>query len=315
MQVWPRVRARRPYARVRAWAAGAEAKPLGFAGYKVGMTHAVAPNPNKHSHLAGEDIAFPVTVVAAPPLKIVGVRAYKLRPEGWVVVRDVHAKPPKYLTRKSPPPKSPPSPALDPLEPASFDRLALLASTQPHLIKLKKTPEVFEIGLGGRPDGQLAAAKRLLDKELALTDVFGEGAVVDIHAVTKGKGYQGPVRRFGIALRPHKSEKTRRGPGSLGGWSAQGHVMYRVAHAGQMGYHQRVQYNNQVVRIGAKPEDVNVKGGFRHFGLVRGEYLLLRGSTPGPAKRLLILTAPVRRLAQPAAPAVKYLSLASKQGV
>lgn len=315
MQFWPRVRARRPYARVRAWPSAEQARPLAFAGYKVGMTHAVAAHPGKASHLSGEDIAFPVTVVAAPPLRVVGLRAYRRTAQGWILARHMLLKPTKHLGRRTRLPKKAPSADFSAFDPASFNRLVLQVATQPHLIQLKKTPEIFEIALGGAPADQLAAAKSLADKDLAISDVFAEGALVDIHAVTKGKGYQGPVKRFGIALRPHKSEKTRRGPGSLGGWSGQGHVMYRVAHAGQMGYHQRTQHNNQILRIGAKPDDINVKGGFRHFGLVRGEYVLLKGSAPGPARRLLILTAAVRRPAPPPLPTIKYLSLASKQGV
>ena len=41
MQFWPRKRARRMYPRVRSWADCKDAKPLGFAGYKVGMTHVI----------------------------------------------------------------------------------------------------------------------------------------------------------------------------------------------------------------------------------------------------------------------------------
>ena len=42
MQFWPRKRARRSYARVKAWANSDKPKLLGFAGYKVGMTHIIA---------------------------------------------------------------------------------------------------------------------------------------------------------------------------------------------------------------------------------------------------------------------------------
>ena len=39
MQYWPRKRAKRSFPRIRSWGASKENKPLGFAGYKVGMTH------------------------------------------------------------------------------------------------------------------------------------------------------------------------------------------------------------------------------------------------------------------------------------
>ena len=53
---------------------------------------------------------------------------------------------------------------------------------------------------------------------VAITDLVPEGTVVkegdyiDLRAITKGKGYQGPVKRFGIGLKSHKSEKGRRAP-------------------------------------------------------------------------------------------------------
>jgi len=78
-----------------------------------------------------------------------------------------------------------------------------------------------------------------MNKDISVKDVLSAGSYVDARAITVGKGTQGPVKRFGVNLRSHKSEKTIRGPGSLGSWIAQGHTMYRMAFAGQMGYHHR----------------------------------------------------------------------------
>ena len=52
-----------------------------------------------------------------------------------------------------------------------------------------------------------------------------DGDQLDFHCVTKGKGYQGPVKRFGIQIRARKAEKTKRGPGSLGSWKGQQQMM------------------------------------------------------------------------------------------
>ena len=59
MQFWPRKRARREYAKIRSWRAVKEAKPLGFAGYKVGMTHVMALESK-------EKAAIPVTIIVSP---------------------------------------------------------------------------------------------------------------------------------------------------------------------------------------------------------------------------------------------------------
>ncbi|MCK5630480.1 MAG: 50S ribosomal protein L3, partial [Nanoarchaeota archaeon] len=57
----------------------------------------------------------------------------------------------------------------------------------------KKKPEMFEIAVGGNKEDQLNYAKSMLGKEINVADVFKGGQQLDIHAITKGKGVQGPV--------------------------------------------------------------------------------------------------------------------------
>ena len=45
----------------------------------------------------------------------------------------------------------------------------------------------------------------------------------------------------------------------MGGWVAQGHIMWRVAKAGKMGYHARVEHNKWLVKIG-NANEINKKG-------------------------------------------------------
>src|SRR3989344_3299263 len=140
-------------------------------------------------------------------------------------------------------------------------------------------------------------AKQNIGKEIKITDIFKEGELVDIHGVSKGKGTQGPVKRFGISIRSHKAEKTKRGPGSLGGWRGQGHMMYRVAHAGQMGYHTRTEYNKWLMKIGHDQKDIegiNPKSGFRRYGVVKNPFLMIKGSVVGPTKRMIRINAAYR---------------------
>jgi len=59
MQYWPRVRSKRPYARVKSWPMAKEPKLLGFAGYKVGMTHIGFIDNKKTTLTKGEEINCP----------------------------------------------------------------------------------------------------------------------------------------------------------------------------------------------------------------------------------------------------------------
>ncbi len=315
MQFWPRVRASRQYARVRNTPILKESKLLGFAGYKAGMTHVVATDTSKTSPTKGEKISIPVTVVECPPLKVSAVRFYASKGYGSVVEQEVFLKTGKEFARKAVPKAAVGS--VDDIEKVPLDNITHITVqvyTQPHHAGVgKKTPEVFELPLSGSVQEQAQLAKTLAQKEISVQDIIQPGDMLDSRAVTKGKGNQGPVKRFGVNLRSHKSEKTIRGPGSLGGWIAQGHSMYRVAFSGQMGYHQRTQYNNQVLAI-VQPEEVNPAGGFITYGEVKQPCLLVRGSLQGAKKRLITFTAPFRAHAKKSLPAVEFISKDSKQG-
>ncbi len=317
MQVWPRKRASRQYARVRSWATTTEKKALGFAGYKVGMTHVMQIDNVKTSKTKGEEIFAPVTIIECPPLKVASVRLYTSSPYGLQPKTQFNAKnlDKELVERKLTKPKKHNEEQINAISAKDFDALTILVYTQPKLINLKKRPEIFEVAIGGSKEDQLAYAKEKLGKEITVKEIFTEGNQVDIHAITRGHGYQGPIRRFGIGKRRHKSEKSIRNPGSLGGWSGQGHVMYRVSHAGQHGYHQRVDFNKQILKISDKPEEINVKGGYHHYGMVKYTYVMLRGSIAGTAKRLIRFNTATRpnHMITKEAPSITYISTHSKQ--
>ena len=63
MQFWPRKRANRAYAKVRSYANSNEKNIVGFAGYKVGMTHLLIKSTRPNSMTQGESIFRPVTII------------------------------------------------------------------------------------------------------------------------------------------------------------------------------------------------------------------------------------------------------------
>lgn len=313
MQYWPRVRAKKAYARIRSWPAGKEPKLLGFAGYKVEMTHVAFIDNKKTTLTKGQEINCPVTIIECPPLKTASIRFYKKTPSGSKIVSEIFAeKLDKELERKINLKKKKEKEGKKKIEDIKdYDDITLLVYTQPKLTSgEKKKPEIFETALGGEKESKLAYAKTILGKEIPINDVFKEGQQIDVHAVTKGKGFQGAVKRFGIGLTQSKSEKSRRTPGSLGGWKAQGHFLYRVAHAGQMGYHIRTHYNTWLLKVSDKPEEINQKGGFIHYGPIKNSYILVKGSVAGPAKRLIRMTNAIRanKNIPNEAPSITYIS-------
>ena len=94
--------------------------------------------------------------------------------------------------------------------------------------------------------------------------------------------------------------------------------MWTVAQAGQMGYHKRTEFNKRILKIASKDEvdQINPDGGFIKYGLVKNDYVLVKGSLPGPSKRLVILREPIRPNGKSEdLPQINYISTKSKQGV
>ncbi|MBI4145363.1 50S ribosomal protein L3 [Candidatus Woesearchaeota archaeon] len=313
MQFWPRKRASRLTARVRTWATTKDAKPLGFAGYKAGMTHIVVTDSRPNSLTKGEDIPFPVTVIECPPLRVAAINLYAAAYGGTrlanVILAPSHEK---YVNRAFPVPKKYDK-TLDGTKVEHLADIRLLTVAQPHLIKFKKTPEVIELAIGGTLEQKLAYAKSVLGKDINVNDAFVEGNQVDVHSVTTGRGTQGPVARFGVDVRSHKSQGTTRGPGSLGPWRA--NRSWAVSHLGQTGLHMRTEINKWLLKIGTNPAEIALKGGFKRYGVITANYILLKGSIGGPSKRLITFTQPVRpnRRIPKQVPATTYVSLTSKQ--
>jgi len=305
LQFWPRKRAKKSTPRIRAWTKTKDAKILGFAGYKAGMTH-VELKDNPKSPNKDNFKMTPVTVIECPPLRVIGLKFYKnvnksLVPLSHVLASNVD----KELVRRTKIGKSTEIPA-------DFDEIRILVHTQPKLTGTgKKKPELFELGIGGDPKSALELGKSQIGKDITIKDVFKEGQFLDVHGITKGKGFQGTVKRFGVIIRQHKSEKTKRGIGNLGSWTPK-RVQYSVPQPGKMGYHLRTEYNKWNVMIKDDPETINPKGGFLHYGLIKNSYLLLKGSIPGPAKRIVIMTSAVRKNKNYPLE-VKYVSKESKQ--
>ena len=313
MQFWPKVRAKRETARIRTWHNVQPKKIGGFPVYKAGMTHVQMHDQAPNSLTKGSTVGFAVTILECPPIKVIGIRGYHTTYHGLQVAKDILA--PNldgFLSRTLSLPKK--AHDVSSFSTTGMVKVSILACTQPHLINLKKTPEVLELGVGGKDAAeQFAFAKELLGKEVAIDSVFTPGEQLDIHSVNRGKGFQGPVKRYGIHLKFHKSEKGRRAPGSIAPWH--GTKNWMTPHAGQMGYHLRTEYNKVLVKIGEKAQEINQAGGILKYGNVAGRYILIKGSVGGAKKRLVTLTHAARpdHRVPKKAPVLTYVSQASKQ--
>ena len=92
-------------------------------------------------------------------------------------------------------------------------------------------------------------------------DLFAAGELIDVTGISKGKGFQGPIKRHGQSRGPetHGSRYHRR-PGSMGACSFPGRVFKNKKLAGHMGSVKVTVQNLEVVRVDADKNLILVKG-------------------------------------------------------
>lgn len=300
LQYWPRKRAKKEVPRIRNWVQLDMLGLLGFAGYKVAMTRIFVIDSDKNSPTKGQEISIPVTIVEVPPMNIAAVRFYKTDALHSYVSKDILLSSDKAVGRRLNLPKkdflSQKVAELNAMESrlSEFSDIRVLASTSPFLLGIgKKSPEIVELALGGTVQQKFEFVKNNLSKNLVFKDFFKAGTLLDIHSVTKGYGFQGPVRRFGIGLKNHKSEKGVRRPGSLGAWTPE-RVSYTTPMAGQTGYHLRTENNKLLYGYFDDASLVQNSAGFMRYGVLKNPFVLIKGSLGGPAKRLVVMTYSMR---------------------
>jgi large subunit ribosomal protein L3 len=288
LQFWPRKRASKFLPSVN-WEAIDSGKNIkGFIAYKAAMTSAIVKDNTANSMTKGKKIAIPVTIIECPSMKILSVRFYKNNQAAKEVLAE---KIDKEMKKKIKFPKKHEN-KIDSIKLENYDDLKVICYSQIRKTNIKKTPDVIEIGLNGSLEEKFNFVKDKLNKEISISQVFEKGGLIDIRGLTKGKGLVGPVKRFGITLKSHKSEKGVRRPGSLGPWHP-ARVTFKAPQAGQLGMFARVVYNNKIIDL-SNPEQRELKN-LKNFGDIKTDYLIVRGSVQGPSKRQLILTSPLRK--------------------
>ena len=249
----PRGRAKSMEARIRAWPkiSSEEPKILAHVGFKAGCIQIVSVDDREHTPNHGKQLVSLGTVLVTPPVFILGIRGYTKDTEGLHAKFDVYAEDipkdiAKHIALKNK------EGAIESAEKSLGnvkEIFAILAVSPSEAGLEQKKPYIFEgMVKGGDIQKQFAYLKDLLGKQVKIDQVFELGSSVDVAAITKGKGWQGVITRYGVKRKQHKSRKSVREVGSLGPISPQ-YVMYTVPRSGQMGFHQRVEYTKRIMMI------------------------------------------------------------------
>ena len=352
----PRKRCRHIRGRVRSFPiddAAQEPHLTAFMGYKAGMTHIVRELDRAGSKMHKKEVCEPVTILDVPEMVVVGIVGYKPTARGLRAVTTVWAqKLGEAMLRRyykswfSSKQKAFTKYVADYEKNAAsrettFGRMAkhatvlrVLAHTSPSALKLgSKKAQVCEIQINGGDMAQkIKYAQSLLEKKVTVDQVFTESERCDVIGVSKGHGMEGVTHRWGVSRLPRKSHRGLRKVACIGAWHPS-RVSYSVARAGQNGFHHRTELNKKIYKIGveaAKAEngnattsiditgkDITPLGGFPHYGVVNNQYVMLKGSCPGPVKRVITLRRPLAPQTSRAAQEqidLKFIDTSSKMG-
>ena len=273
----PRGRAKSFVPRIRTWPKIEAEKPvlLGFPGYKAGTVHVITTDDRAKTPNFGKPLFNLSSVITLPDAQVIGLRLYGHENGQDMAISDVRQ----------------PGQTGEKLPLARTSRVSALVSSVPRDVGLsQKKPVVMEVGVsGGDVNAQTEFVLGLIGKRVKFTDTFKPGMYVDVLGITKGKGFEGPITRFGVKRKQHKSRKSVRAVAVIGPWHPAA-VMYTVARAGQMGFHQRTETGKKILLVGsASANPIAPPGGFEHFGNVGGDYAVVKGAVPGPASRLVVV--------------------------
>ncbi|KAK1862664.1 hypothetical protein I4F81_005232 [Pyropia yezoensis] len=348
----PRKRAARHRGKVKTFPKDDASKPChltAFMGYKAGMTHIVRDVDKPGSKVHKKEVVEAVSIVEAPPMIAVGVVGYVETPRGLRSLKTVWAQHLNdevkrrfyknwYKSKKK---------AFTRYTKTAYDEgglaadialiekhctvVRLLVHTQMRLIRLRqKKAHMMEVQInGGSIADKLAYAQGLFEKPISVDSVFGKDEMIDVIGVTRGRGFEGVITRWGVTRLPRKTHRGLRKVACIGAWHP-ARVSYTVPRAGQMGYHHRTQTNLKVYRLGKADDTKNATtdydltektitpmGGFPHYGLVREDFVMVKGGVQGPKKRVLTLRKTLFNQTSRAAQEVinlKFIDTSSKFG-
>jgi len=301
----------------------------GFVGYKAGMTHIVREVARQGSKLNKKEVIEPVTILETPPMVGVGIVGYVETPRGLRAFKTIwgehisdECKRRFYKNWGSSKKKAFTKNAKKwnedkkgrEAELAKLKKycpiIRLITHTQMKLLPLKqKKAHLLELQVnGGDSAAKVDFCLGLFEKTIAIHDVVAQDENVDCIGVTQGHGRKGVTSRWGTKKLPRKTHRGLRKVACIGAWHP-ARVSYTVARGGQKGYHHRVEINKKIYRIGAgyKTENgkliknnastatditdksINPLGGFPHYGEVKNDFLIIKGSCMGVRKRPIVI--------------------------
>jgi len=304
-----------------------------FIAFKAGMTHVVREVDKPGSKINKKEVVDAVTILETPPVVVFGIVGYIDTPRGPRPFKTVfaehlsedcrrrfyqnwHKSKKKAFTKyakkwQDDDGKKAIETDLNKMK-KYCSSIRVLIHTQMKLLKRReKKAHIMEVQLnGGTIADKVEWAREHLEKQVHVDQVFSTDEMIDTIGVTKGHGFKGVTSRWHTKKLPRKTHKGLRKVACIGAWHPS-RVSFTVARAGQKGYHHRTEINKKIYRIGKScltaegksngstefditEKTINPMGGFAHYGIVRQDFIMLRGACLGVKKRPITLRKSLR---------------------
>lgn len=296
--------------------------------FKAGMTHILRDVDKPGSKLHKKEVVEAVSILEAPPMVVCGFVGYVETPRGLRALTSVWAGHlsdnvkrrfyknwskskqkafKKYHARYASAEGANKGSAME----AEIKRakqycqvIRAICHTQPNLAKIgQKKAHLKEIQInGGTPSQKVDFCTGLFEQEVRVADAFAQNEMVDLIGVSRGRGFDGVVTRWGVTRLVRKSHRGLRKVACIGTWHPT-RVQFQVPRSGQNGYGHRTEINKKIYRLGKKEEiekscqteqDLTEKGptpmgGFSRYGEVNEDWIMVKGTVVGARKRIITL--------------------------
>ena len=284
------------------------------------MTHIIMIDDLKNSNTYGLEISVPVTIIEVPDINVIGIRFYSNKDNNGnkpIAELWINNTKKKLIDKNN---DNIENKILSYIEKNIISNIRLIIQTNPKEISgiPKKVPDIMEMNINGlNIKEKYNYSKSILGKNIKFNDIFKVGSLIDTISITTGKGTKGPVKRWGISLMKgkHSRQGSLRQIGNLGPRGVS-RVFWLTPQMGQTGYHQRTEYNKRILKFGTNGNEVTPSGGIINYGHISGNYILVKGSIPGPSKRLIRMRQAIRYNKEILSeePKILYISTRSQQG-
>merc|ERR1712228_724189 len=347
----PKKRCTRPRGKPKSFPKDDASKPIhltAFIGFKAGMTHVVREAEKPGSAINKKEVVEPVTIIETPALKVVGVTGYIDTPDGPRSIKTVWAAHLTdevkrrfyknwYASKKeafskankrweTEDGKKSIERDLDMLKKYAKSVRAICHTQMKGLSLRQKKAHLIEIQVnGGSIAEKVDWCRTNFEKDVAVNTVFNEAEMIDCIGITKGRGYHGVTSRWHTKKLPRKTHKGLRKVACIGAWHPS-RVAFSVARSGKKVYRVGAGYhtvdgkevrNNAATAVDITDKSINPVGGFVHYGLVKNDFIMIKGGVMGPKKRAITLRKSLLKQTSRAAMEpvkLKFIDTTSKMG-